>query len=132
MPGKLPPLTVDLASAVPVYRQIVDCLRPLLVGGDLQPGDTLPPVRQIALGLGVHFNTVAEAYRILSEEGWLDLKRGRGAVVLERTLPASTDPAEKASFGRRVRELVAEVQSKGLSAKFLARELRLLAEALEK
>jgi DNA-binding transcriptional regulator YhcF (GntR family) len=132
MSSDLPPLTIDIASAIPVYRQIVDALRTLLVDGQLQPGHTLPPVRQIALGLGVHFNTVAEAYRILAEEGWLDLKRGRGAVVVERSRSGPADPAEKATFSRRVRELVAEVQSKGLSPKFLASELRSLAEALEK
>ena len=39
------------------------------------------PLRHVAVELGVHFNTVAEAYRQLAAEGWLDLKHGRGAVV---------------------------------------------------
>ncbi|HYO83303.1 MAG TPA: GntR family transcriptional regulator [Bryobacteraceae bacterium] len=132
MKQALPPLRIDLGSPVPVYRQIVDTLRALLVSGDLQPGDPLPPVRQIALALGIHFNTVAEAYRILADEGWLDLKRRRGAVVIERQPARPLQPtADKASFSRRMRELVAEVQSKGLPPKFIARELRLLAEAVD-
>jgi GntR family transcriptional regulator len=133
MKEALPPLTIDLGSPVPVYRQIVNSLRALLVSGDLEPGDALPPVRQIALGLGVHFNTVAEAYRLLADEGWLDLKRRRGAAVIERQQMRPAQPAaDKASFIRRMRELVAEVQSKGLSSKFIARELKLLAEAVDK
>lgn len=131
MPAELPVLRVDVNSTVPVYRQIVDSLRALFVEGALTAGDTLPPVRQVAIGLGVHFNTVAEAYRILAEEGWLDLKRGRGALLIERSQPSPPSPAEGEAFTRRVRELIAEVQSKGLSAHFVACQLRLLAEGLE-
>ena len=74
-----PPLRIALTANAPAYRQIVDAVRAVLVGGALRPGDQLPPVRQLALDLGVHFNTVAEAYRILAGEGWLDLRRQRGA-----------------------------------------------------
>ena len=62
-------LRVDLSSSIPIYRQIVDGLRVALVNGDLHPGDSLPTVRRLALDLGVHFNTVAQAYRTLSAEG---------------------------------------------------------------
>lgn len=127
-----PSLKIDISSPVPIYRQIVDALRALLVDGILHPGDTLPPVRQVALDLGVHFNTVAEAYRILAEEGWLDLKRRRGALVLERSRPRPADPAKTAIFARRIREMVAEVKSNGMSAASIARELRIIAEGLEK
>jgi DNA-binding transcriptional regulator YhcF (GntR family) len=127
-----PLLRVDLDSGIPVYRQIVDSLRTLLVDSVLRPGDILPPVRQLALDLGVHFNTVAEAYRLLAEEGWLDLKRRRGALVVEHSLPPQADPVKTAAFSRRLRELIAEVQSHGMPAAAIASELRLLAEGLEK
>jgi GntR family transcriptional regulator len=132
MAADLPTLTVDLSSPVPVYRQIVDSIRALLVNGVLVPGNTLPPVRQVALGLGVHFNTVAEAYRLLAEEGWLDLKRRRGALVVERSDPKPADPDKTVAFKKRIRELIAEVQSAGVSARFVAKELRLIAEGLDK
>jgi len=127
-----PLLRIDLSSGIPAYRQIVDSLRALLVEQVLRPGDLLPPVRQLALDLGIHFNTVADAYRVLAEEGWLDLKRRRGALVLERSRPDPPDPAKTAGFSRRLRELVAEVQSAGISVPHIVRELRLLAEGLEK
>ena len=85
-------LRVNLDSPIPVYRQIVDALRLELVNGSFRPGDQLPPVRQLATDLGIHFNTVAEAYRVLSEEGWLDLKRRRGAVVIARAKPGRPEP----------------------------------------
>ena len=127
-----PLIRVDLATGVPAYRQIVDALRALLVAGELRPGDPLPTVRQLALDLAVHFNTVAEAYRILAEEGWLDLKRRRGAVVIQRTAPGRPDSATLAGFSRRLRELVAEMQAAGVSVAKISRELQAVAEGLEK
>jgi GntR family transcriptional regulator len=123
-------LRINLDSEVPVYRQIVDALRPLLVDGTLAPGDLLPPVRQLAADLGVHFNTVAEAYRLLADEGWLELRRRRGAAVLTRKTPRA-DAAAVGKFSRRLRELVAEIQAGGVAGKAIARELRQIAEGLE-
>jgi GntR family transcriptional regulator len=131
MPEQPPIIHIDLGRDIPAYRQIVDSIRALLVSGALEPGDALPPVRQLAIDLGVHFNTVAEAYRILADEGWLDLKRGRGAVVLARTIPAKHDPGKVDTFSRRLRELVAELRAAGVPAARIARELRVLAEGLE-
>jgi GntR family transcriptional regulator len=124
-------LRIDLKSPVPVYRQMVDGLRVLLVNGELKPGDQLPPVRRLAMDLGVHFNTVAEAYRTLANEGWLEIARRSGAKVISRKTPApgQTGPAD--SFGRRLQGLVAEMQAGGFSRDSIVRELRRLAEALE-
>ncbi|MGA3076335.1 MAG: GntR family transcriptional regulator [Bryobacteraceae bacterium] len=125
-------LRVDLKSPAPVYRQIVDAVRILLVNGDLSPGDALPPVRRLALDLGVHFNTVAEAYRTLEEEGWLEIGRRSGARVVPRTAQNRCDPQTGEAFERRLREMVAEVQARGLPRDRIARELRLLAKTLER
>jgi GntR family transcriptional regulator len=114
-----------------VHRQISDALRALLVDGSLQPGDPLPPVRQLAIDLAVHFNTVAEAYRTLAQEGWVDLRRRRGALVIERTTPRKIPPESELKFARRLREFVAATQSEGLPTKTILRHLRLVAEGLE-
>ncbi|MGC4106190.1 MAG: GntR family transcriptional regulator [Thermomicrobiales bacterium] len=125
-----PILRVDLASPVPVYRQIVDQLRILLVSGELKAGDQLPTVRQVAGDLGVHHNTVAEAYRQLAEEGWLDLRRRRGACVVERGRPAA-DPEAVTDFQRRVQELIADAVARGASPHAVARALHAAGETLE-
>lgn len=124
-------LRIDLESSLPVYRQIVDGLRILLVNGDLHPGDQLPPVRRLATDLGVHFNTVAEAYRTLAEEGWLEIARRSGARVIARPVPPSVDREIVEGFQRRLRELVAELQAHGFPRGRIVRELRRVAEMLE-
>jgi GntR family transcriptional regulator len=123
-------LRIDLDSNVPAYRQIVDGLRILLVNGKLAPGSELPSVRRIAVDLGVHFNTVAEAYRTLADEGWLELRHGRGATVVERDAPAAS-AGKVTEFRRRLRALVAEMQSQGASAAKLSVELRTAANELD-
>ncbi|HUE02659.1 MAG TPA: GntR family transcriptional regulator [Bryobacteraceae bacterium] len=117
-----PALKIDLASPESAYEQIATGLRTLLVAGEFRPGAQLPTVRQLAMDLGVHHNTVAEAYRILAQEGWLDLKRRRGATVLERPRPEAT-PEARAKFVRRLQELAARATAEGVPAAAIVREL---------
>src|SRR5215213_1080245 len=84
-------VSIDLGAHTPAYRQIASDLRRHLVEERLKLGDFLPPIRQLTLDLGVHFNTVAIAYRMLADEGWLELKRRRGAIVIARNAPRSMD-----------------------------------------
>jgi DNA-binding transcriptional regulator YhcF (GntR family) len=125
-------LRIDLSSPVPVYRQIVDGLRVLLVNGDLKPGDQLPPVRRLALDLGVHFNTVAEAYRTLADAGWLNIRRRNGATVIERAARTPPRPEARQAFERRLKEMIAEAQAAGLEDKWIARKMRQIADVLER
>jgi GntR family transcriptional regulator len=129
--GDAPILRIDLDSAVPAYAQIVAQLRALLVSGELRPGQRLPPVRQLAIDLGVHHNTVALAYRELAEEGWLDLRRGRGAQVLPRTEP-KVSAGTKAEFSRRLEGLLAKAAADGLDFTAIAREFEEVKQKLWK
>lgn len=129
---KKPILRIDLESPVAVYRQIVDGLRASLVEGELHPGDELPSVRRLALELGITFNTVAQAYRLLADEGWLDLQHGKRATVVDRSAPVGAGREATEGFRRRVRELVAQMLAAGLSAHEVAAELRAAAERIEK
>ena len=125
-----PVLRIDLAADVPAYRQIVDGLRRLLVEGRFQPGDQLPTVRQLAQDLGVHHNTVAEAYRNLADEGWLELRRRTGATVLARNTPKTGRTAETV-FAQRLRELTAKARAEGVTLATLNRVLTTIAKELK-
>lgn len=124
-------LKIDLSSDVPAYRQIADQVRALMVEGALEAGDSLPPVRKLALDLGIHFNTIAEAYRTLAREGLLDITHGHGARVAGISSKPPADPAEAENFRQRLRELVAMVRTRGLSTRRIIGELRAVVEGLE-
>lgn len=123
---------LDTASDIPAYKQVADQLRTLMVEKVLTPGDRLPPVRRLALELGVHFNTIAEAYRVLAQDGFLEITHGHGAEVVNRAPPRRAEPESLDNFRRRLRELVAGVTARGVSPRQIVAELRLIAEGLEK
>jgi GntR family transcriptional regulator/MocR family aminotransferase len=127
-----PTVRIDFDSPVPAYRQIVDSLRALLVEGKLPCETRLPSVRRLAMELGVHFNTVGEAYRELAAEGWIDLRHGRGATVVARAAPPRPSRERAAEFRERLRRLVAEMRAGGIPAAAIAAELRTLAGELAK
>jgi DNA-binding transcriptional regulator YhcF (GntR family) len=115
-------LQIDLSQATPAYEQIASGLRRLLVEGAFRPGDQLPTVRSLAMDLGVHHNTVAEAYRILAGEGWLALRRGRGAVAIERQA-ARPGARARARFGQGLKELVAKAIAEGIPRSAVKEEI---------
>jgi DNA-binding transcriptional regulator YhcF (GntR family) len=121
-------VSLNLESPVPAYRQIADDLRRHLVDERLAPGDLLPPIRQLALDLGVHFNTVALAYRLLADEGWLELKRRRGATVIARSAPRAVDRRQVDGLLRQLEQIAAQLRSAGMSARQISAALRRLAE----
>ena len=121
-------VALNLDSPIPAYRQIADDLRRHLVDEQLKPGDLLPPMRQLALDLGVHFTTVALAYRLLADEGWLELKRRRGATVIARSAPRAVDRRQVDHLLRQLAHIAAQLRSAGMSSRQISSALRRLAE----
>jgi GntR family transcriptional regulator len=74
-------LKIEPESPVPIYVQIEEQVRALVAAGRLRPGDQLPTIRQLAVDLGVNYNTVARAYLELERAGVITTQRGRGTFV---------------------------------------------------
>lgn len=69
---------IDFNSPVPIYRQVIQGIKLEMLSGRLQPGNQLPPIRELAKILRLNPNTVAKAYYNLEEEGLVESKRGSG------------------------------------------------------
>ena len=80
-------LTIQPASAEPIYRQIVEQLRRLIAGGQLPPGELLPSVREVAGFHAVNPMTVSRAYSLAESEGLLERLRGKGMAVAAQSRP---------------------------------------------
>jgi GntR family transcriptional regulator len=124
-------ITVTLDGPTPAYRQITDGIRAHCVAGHLTAGQKLPTVRSLAAALGVHHNTVAEAYRVLADEGWVSLERRNGATVLDRQTPRIPKASALSEERSRLRHHIAELQSKGIPADWIRAQLSDLIASLE-
>jgi len=74
-------LRVDPKDALPIWRQIEEGMRRLVVSGTLAPAATVPSVRDLARDLGVNPMTVSKAYQRLTDAGVLEVRRGEGTFV---------------------------------------------------
>jgi GntR family transcriptional regulator len=92
--------SIVTGSPEPIYRQLVEQVRRLAASGQLQPGDAMPSVREIASTLALNPMTVSKAYGLLEMDGVLARRRGLGMVVAERA--AQESPAERAELLRPI------------------------------
>lgn len=74
-------IRIDPAAATPLFEQLAAAIRADVVRGSTVAGDRLPAARELAESLDVNLHTVLRAYQALRDEGLLDLRRGRGAIV---------------------------------------------------
>ena len=81
MKGTTPKADIDPDSPVPLHEQVAAAVRRAIADGEANPGERLPPARDMAKVLGVNFNTVFRALHTLRDEGLLEFSRGRGVSV---------------------------------------------------
>lgn len=115
----MPRITVktDREKEEPVYRQVARQVREMIAAGQLLPGFRLPAVRTLASDLGVNLNTVARAYRVLEDEGFLRIHGRSGAEVVAPAQFGGNDVPEE--LRRALREVLARLRQAGLEPEAL-------------
>jgi len=78
-----PHIIVDTQAPITINAQIAGQVKLLIAAGELQPGEALPTVVELAKHLGVNHNTVAATYNELIEAGYLVAQRGKGTFVAQ-------------------------------------------------
>jgi GntR family transcriptional regulator len=106
-------IRTDPASDQPLFAQVAAAIRADAVAGRLAAGARLPAARDVASALGINLHTVLRAYQELRDEGLVDMRRGRGAVVTEAA-------AQLAELHDDIRALADRARSLGLSPDALA------------
>lgn len=74
-------ILIDYKSRTPIYEQIIENVKTLIVSGVLQRDEQLPSVRQLAQDLAINPNTIQRAYAELEREGIIYSLKGRGSFV---------------------------------------------------
>ncbi len=108
-------IKLDFRSGVPIYSQIAEQVEKLVANGELNLGDQLPTVRQLATELRINFNTVARAYRLLDEAGLISTQRGRGTYIWEKPSEETTRKLRQESLVSLTQHYLAEVTGMGFT-----------------
>jgi DNA-binding transcriptional regulator YhcF (GntR family) len=107
-------VTIDRAEDEPAYEQIARQIRAGIAAGALRPGMLLPGVRTLAADLGVNLNTVARAYRLLADQGFVRIRDRSGVEVAAPARAAGRNA--RASFQAELDALLARMRQAGLPA----------------
>ena len=105
-------ITVNPQSDEPLFAQVASAVRAEAATGALRPGDKLPAAREVAAALGMNLHTVLHAYQDLRDEGLIEMRRRRGAIITEAAAPL-------AELSDDISALVAKAKGLGLSAETL-------------
>ena len=105
-------ISLNYRDSRPIYEQIKDGLRKLIVTGAMGPDEKLPSVRALATQLSINPNTIQRAYNELENEDYIYSVPGKGSFAAGN---AGADEARKQELLTKVKELVAELRYLGVS-----------------
>ena len=114
-------ISLNYRDARPIYEQVKDGLRHLVVTGAILPGDKLPSVRALATSLAINPNTIQRAYEALEGEGYLYSVAGKGSFAAEQK---NVDGSRRATLLSRFDEVAAELVFLGMTVPELAERLK--------
>lgn len=114
-------ININFRDPRPIYEQVRDSFRQLILSGVLPAGEKMPSVRELATQLTINPNTIQRAYRELETEGYICSVPGRGSFV------SNTDAAveqRKAELQEKFNALVKELRLMGVTEEELTALLR--------
>lgn len=109
-------ITLNYRDSRPIYGQIKDGLRRLIITGAVAPDEKLPSVRAMAMDLAINPNTIQRAYNELEGEGYIYSVPGKGSFA---AAVAGADTERKRELLARVREMLSELRYLGVTRKEL-------------
>lgn len=104
-------IQINYRDPRPIYEQLRDGFRQLILTGVLEPNEKLPSVRELAASLAINPNTIQRAYRELEAEGYICSVPGRGSFVCK------TDAAmlaRRAALSAQLQQTAGELRALGM------------------
>ena len=102
---------LNLRDSRPIYEQLKDRLRQLIISGGIREGEQLPSVREMAAQLAINPNTIQRAYRELEAAGWIATVPGKGCFVAG--IPNQQESQEQKLLGE-FQKLTAQLLAMGI------------------
>ena len=100
-------IQLNYRDSKPIYEQIKDGLKRLIITGAIAPDEKMPSVRELASQLAINPNTIAKAIRELEQEGYIYTITGRGSFAADRKdISAGRNDQLLKKFDEIVKELL--------------------------
>ena len=74
-------IIISNSSNDPIYMQIVNQIKAMIMSGELSPGEALPSMRNLAMQMRVSLITTKRAYEELERDGFIETYTGKGSFV---------------------------------------------------
>ena len=114
-------LHLDYRDARPIYEQVKDGLRKLVVTGAIREGEKLPSVRALAGSLAINPNTIQKAYEALEAEGYVYSVPGKGSFAAPHS---GVDTRRREQLLEQMDALVKELAYLGMSPQDICGHIR--------
>ncbi|MDX8044829.1 GntR family transcriptional regulator [Gracilibacillus sp. S3-1-1] len=108
---------LDLRSRKPIYEQLVERLKQLIINNVLEKDEKLPSVRTLASQLSINPNTIQKAYRELEAQGYIYSVKGKGSFVSNSLM--TDNAAEIKKVKEQLKKQVAEALFLGVTSEEL-------------
>ena len=116
-------IVLDYRDSRPLYQQVKDSLRRMMLTGLLEPDEKLPSVRSLATQLAINPNTIQRAYESLEAEGYLYSVSGKGSFAAPHT---GVDQGRKEELLGRFDAVAAELLFLGVGGEKLVERVHRL------
>ena len=115
-------LEIDFGSDMPIYEQIRRAIIKALAKNELDFGQALPSVRQLAGDIGVNLHTVNKAYKMLEEDGIIVMDRRFGSRIVDKSYDITE--AQKSKVKEELDFIVALAKVKNIEKTSLEKLIR--------
>ena len=109
-------IVLDYQYRRPLYEQVEEKFRNLILMGVLEPGSRMPSVRQLAMELSINPNTIQRAYMQLEQEGLIYPVKGTGNFIADSE---EVRKLSKASYIKELKTLIRKGKAMGMEAEEL-------------
>lgn len=106
-------LKINFESDVPIYAQLKNQIIRGIAKGELDEGESLPSVRQMAEDIGINMHTVNKAYNLLKGDGFITIDRRKGAIVNKIPIPSSGEYDD--ILKEELESIISEAYCRGVS-----------------
>lgn len=120
-------IIINSSSMVPIYEQIVEQMKALIISGELQENDNLPSVRTLSKELRISALTVKKAYDFLEQEGFTVTVHGKGTYVAKANKERMLEEYRK-EIETELEEVIRKAKRYGLTQKEIWELMELILE----